>query len=94
VGNVKINTEVIDLILQDKALKNDLFIWLVKVTGKRNAFLCGKTPDFPLASEIYRLDLKENYMLFAQSSSADLNVNEIEELKITGDMIERYIPQF
>lgn len=91
--NVKINTEVIDLILQEKARKNNLYIWLVEIRGKRNSFLCGRNPDSPPVSELVKIDLKGCYKLFAQGISGDLDHAGIEEIKKTGDMIERFIPQ-
>lgn len=93
VNGLKINTEQIDLILQNIVRKNNFFIWLVEIKGKRNAFLCGKIPDYPLVSEIERFDLKGNYKLFVQGISGVLNDAEIEEIKKTGVMIERFIPQ-
>ncbi len=88
---MKENVEVLDLILKNKSGEINAFIWLVKTTGKRNAFICGCVPDCPLLSEEIIIHLKGNYKIFVQRKGGRTDENMLSEVKETGAVIEKYL---
>ena len=63
--SVKMNTEVIDLLLKRFTMQREIPVWMVRSAGPREAFLCGTIPDLP-GGTLIRLSLGGGLTLMSE----------------------------
>jgi len=86
------NIETVSLYIDGAALSTGCYIWLVKVSGSRNSFMCGKVPDFPPVSDKIEIPIKGGaYKIMAQGNYSEPDKTQIETIKKAGVVIEKYL---